>query len=151
MNKYLARLRPDSTPATAASTPSVSSVSDGRGSISKTKGASVSFVSGPRGRIQKNAPCDGLVYDGALYADGPYLPWGPYLDAATVTKWQRELYDAVTELARLERWPDRDYDHVVLCIERQPLSTLRPDLTHFTERLAAARASIKSENKNEQH
>lgn len=83
--------------------------------------------------------------------DGPFLPWGPYMTPELVKQWQRELYDAVTELARLERWPDEFYDHVVLCIERQPLSTLRPDLTHFTERLAAARASIKAEHRNEQY
>ncbi|PCE31977.1 hypothetical protein [Burkholderia ubonensis] len=89
--------------------------------------------------------------NGLPIEDGPFLPWGPYMTPELVKQWQRELYDAVTELARLERWPDEFYDHVVLCIERQPLSTLRPDLTHFTERLAAARASIKAENRNEQH
>ncbi|KVN81096.1 hypothetical protein WJ96_33195 [Burkholderia ubonensis] len=89
--------------------------------------------------------------NGLPIEDGPFLPWGPYMTPELVKQWQRELYDAVTELARLERWPDEFYDHVVLCIERQPLSTLRPDLTHFTERLAVARASIKAENRNEQH
>ncbi|MCA8296309.1 hypothetical protein LGN19_21155 [Burkholderia sp. AU30198] len=89
--------------------------------------------------------------NGLPLEDGPFLPWGPYMTPELVTQWQRELHDAVTELARLERWPDRDFDHVVSCIERQPLSTLRPDLTYFTERLAAARASIKTEKKNEQH
>lgn len=89
--------------------------------------------------------------NGLPLEDGPFLPWGPYMTPELVTQWQRELHDAVTELARLERWPNRDFDHVASCIERQPLSTLRPDLIHFTERLAAARASIKTEKKNEQH
>lgn len=89
--------------------------------------------------------------NGLPLEDGPFLPWGPYMTPELVKHWQRELYDAVTELARLEQWPDEFYDHVVLCIERQPLSTLRPDLTHFTERLAVARASIKAKDRNEQH
>ncbi|MBN3734935.1 hypothetical protein [Burkholderia sp. Tr-20390] len=89
--------------------------------------------------------------NGLPVEDGPFLPWGPYMTPELVKQWQHDLYMAVTELAHLERWPDEFFDHVVLCIERQPLSTLRPDLTHFIERLAAARASIKAENRNEQH
>ncbi|AKM43995.1 hypothetical protein LGN20_25650 [Burkholderia cepacia] len=89
--------------------------------------------------------------NGLPVEDGPFLPWGPYMTPELVKQWQHDLYKAVTELAHLERWPDEFYDHVVLCIERQPLSTLRPDLTHFIERLAAARASIQAENRNEQH
>ncbi len=48
---------------------------------------------------------------------------------------QRELFAAVEELARLERWPDAHFDHVAYCLERQPNSTLRSDLVHFLERL----------------
>jgi len=78
--------------------------------------------------------------DGALYADGPYLPWGPFLHPERLQEWQRELFEVVDELARLEGWRDDDYDIVIGAIERQPISTLRPDLAHFRERLDAARA-----------
>jgi hypothetical protein len=71
---------------------------------------------------------------------GLYLPWGPYVDPDQVKAMQRELFDVVDELAKLEHWPDSDYDHVVTCIERQPISTLRPDLAYFTERLRVAQA-----------
>lgn len=79
--------------------------------------------------------------DGALYADGPYLPWGPLLNPDRLQQWQRELFEVVDELARLERWRDDDFDIVIGAIERQPVSTLRPDLAHFRERLDKARAA----------
>lgn len=71
---------------------------------------------------------------------GLYLPWGPYVNPAQLATMQRELFEVVGELAKLEGWRDDDYDHTVYCIERQPISTLRPDLAHFRERLEAARA-----------
>lgn len=71
---------------------------------------------------------------------GLYLPWGPYVDQAQLKATQRELFDVVDELAKLEHWPDDYFDHVTHCIERQPISTLRPDLTYFQSRLMAARA-----------
>lgn len=139
MNKYLARLRLGSDAAKPVIPPSVSSVSEVADSFSKTHTSSVSFVSAPGGHVEKNAPRDGLVCDGALYADGPYLPWGPYTNREQLDAMQRELFAVVDELAKLECWPDGDYDHVVMCIERQPISTLRPDLAYFTDRLHAAR------------
>jgi hypothetical protein len=78
--------------------------------------------------------------DGALLADGPYLPWGPFLNPERLKQWQRDLFEAVDELAKLERWSDDHYDIVIEAIERQPISTLRPDLAHFRERLDKARA-----------
>ncbi|MFM0736543.1 hypothetical protein PQQ51_04740 [Paraburkholderia xenovorans] len=75
---------------------------------------------------------------------GLFLPWGPYVDQAQLKATQRELFDVVDELAKLERWPDEYFDRVVYCIERQPISTLRPDLAHFRERLAAARVDEQS-------
>jgi hypothetical protein len=81
-----------------------------------------------------------VALDGALNADGPYLPWGPLLNPDRLKQWQAELFDVVDELARLEGWRDDDYDLVIGAIERQPISTLRPDLAHFRERLDAARA-----------
>ncbi|WP_069265323.1 hypothetical protein [Paraburkholderia nodosa] len=121
MNKYLARLRP------------------GSGADSSPPPPSVSFVSATGGHTEKSADRDGLVCDGALYADGPYLPWGPYVNREQLDAMQRELFSVVDELAKLEGWPDEGYDHVVMCIERQPISTLRPDLAHFAERLRIAR------------
>ncbi|OXJ00035.1 MULTISPECIES: TubC N-terminal docking domain-related protein [Burkholderia] len=70
---------------------------------------------------------------------GLYLPWMPALDPEQLQSMQRELFDVVDELAQLERWPDDDYDIVIGAIERQPPSTLRPDLAHFRERLRVAR------------
>jgi hypothetical protein len=68
--------------------------------------------------------------------DGPFLPWGPYLTPQLLAEWQRELYEAVQEVARFEGWPQAVFDLVVGAIERQPMSTLRPDLAHFKERAA---------------
>lgn len=73
---------------------------------------------------------------------GLYLPWGPYVDPGQLAAMQRDLLAAVEELARLERWPDEYFDHVAYCIERQPISTLRPDLAHFRARLDATRAEM---------
>ncbi|MGF6636181.1 hypothetical protein [Paraburkholderia sp. MM6662-R1] len=79
--------------------------------------------------------------DGALVADGPYWPWGPYLSPERLHEWQRELSDAVDDLAKLEGWPQADRDRVLICIEQQRASTLHPDLAYFHERLREARAS----------
>jgi hypothetical protein len=82
-----------------------------------------------------------IALDGALLADGPYLPWGACLTPDRLKAWQRELFEVVDELARLEGWHDDDYDLVIGAIDRQPISTLRPDLHHFKERLDKARAA----------
>ncbi|NHV29299.1 hypothetical protein [Burkholderia sp. D-99] len=71
---------------------------------------------------------------------GLYLPWGPYLDSTRLKSIQRELFKVVDELARLEHWRDDTYDLVIGAIERQPLSTLLPDLGYFRDRLQIARA-----------
>ncbi|RAS35861.1 hypothetical protein [Paraburkholderia bryophila] len=83
------------------------------------------------------ADCAGALrhLDGGLY-----LPWGPYVDQAQLRAMQRELFEVVDELAKLEGWKKDNYDHTMMCIERQPASTLRPDLAYFQSRLAAARA-----------
>ncbi|MDP9153943.1 MAG: hypothetical protein M3O74_06815 [Pseudomonadota bacterium] len=78
--------------------------------------------------------------DGTLSADGPYLPWGPFLNPERLKQWQCDLFEVVDELAKLERWSDDHYDVVIEAIERQPISTLRPDLAYFRERLDKARA-----------
>lgn len=86
---------------------------------------------------------------GALFADGPFLPWGPFLNPDLLKQWQRQLFEAVDELARLEGWPDDHFDLVVGAIERQPVSTLRPDLAHFRARLDKARASAATGRQHE--
>jgi hypothetical protein len=71
---------------------------------------------------------------------GFYLPWGPYVDPGELATMQRKLFAVVEELARLECWPPEYLDHVTYCVERQPISTLRPDLAYFTELLRVASA-----------
>lgn len=81
--------------------------------------------------------------DGALIdqeSGAPFWPWGPRINPEQLATIQRELLIAVDELAKLERWRDSDYDHVVMCVERQPISTLLPDLGYFRDRLRIARA-----------
>ncbi|MFM0136838.1 hypothetical protein [Caballeronia grimmiae] len=85
------------------------------------------------------ADCIGAAIDSESGA--PFLPWDPYINVETLKRWQRELFDVVDELARLEGWPADSYDLVVGAIERQPISTLRPDLHYFRERLDKARAA----------
>ncbi|MGF6664844.1 hypothetical protein QF000_006512 [Paraburkholderia atlantica] len=92
-------------------------------------------------------------WEGALLdpeTRAPFWPWGPYIDSTTLKQWQRELFEVVDALAHLERWSEGDYDHVVMCIERQPLSTLRPDLIYFSERLSEARAEAAARNASNQ-
>ena len=100
-------------------------------------------------KVNNHAPANGRATEhvpddcrGALkHPDGGlYLPWGPYVNPGQLKEMQRELFAVVEVLARLERWPDEYFDHVAYCIERQPISTLRPDLAFFTERLRTARA-----------
>ncbi|MEX3856410.1 hypothetical protein OKW33_003365 [Paraburkholderia atlantica] len=70
---------------------------------------------------------EALVFDGALYADGPFLPWRPSSAPEQLKQWQRELLAVVNELAKLENWADDAYDVIAQTIERQPASTLRSD------------------------
>ena len=84
--------------------------------------------------------CAGALRDADSGA--PFLPWGPYINRDQLDAMQRELFAMVDELSKLERWPDDDYDHVVMCIERQPISTLLPDLAYFARRLLGAREEV---------
>ncbi|WP_175939911.1 hypothetical protein [Caballeronia sp. BCC1704] len=79
---------------------------------------------------------------GALLSEdgGYYLPWGPYLTREALAEWQRELFAVVDELATLEGWPELTYDLIAGQIERQPISTIRPDLAYFRGRLERAKA-----------
>jgi hypothetical protein len=71
----------------------------------------------------------------------PYLPWGPYLAPEDLARWQRDVLDVIANLAGLEGWADETYDLIAQAIERQPISTLRPDLAYFRQRLDDARAA----------
>ncbi|WP_246795669.1 hypothetical protein [Burkholderia perseverans] len=65
----------------------------------------------------------------------------PIILAAQVEAMQRDLFDVVDRLAKLEQWNSDSYDLVVGTIKRQPITTPRPDLAYFTERLSAARGA----------
>ncbi|WP_124529918.1 hypothetical protein [Burkholderia sp. Bp8991] len=96
-------------------------------------------------KVNNRAPASEPVPDnckGALKDPngGLFLPWCAPVTADRLKELQRELFEAVDEVARLEHWPDDDYDLVIGAIERQPPSTLLPDLDHFRTRLRAARA-----------
>jgi hypothetical protein len=47
-----------------------------------------------------------VALSGCGFADGPYLPWGPYLEPSDLARWQRDVLDVVANLARLEGWSD---------------------------------------------
>ncbi|MDS0802838.1 hypothetical protein [Burkholderia cenocepacia] len=76
----------------------------------------------------------------------PYWPWGPRINPEQLETIRREILIAVDELATLEHWRDSDYDHVVMCIERQPISTLLPDLGYFRDRLQIARTGVQAQH-----
>ncbi|WP_124645627.1 hypothetical protein [Burkholderia ubonensis] len=80
--------------------------------------------------------CRGSLID--RESGAPFWPWGPRINPEQLSAIQRELLKTVDELSKLEHWRDSDYDHVVMCIERQPISTLLPDLAYFRERLRIA-------------
>jgi hypothetical protein len=71
---------------------------------------------------------------------GVYLPWGPYLSPDDARRMRGELVVMIEELARLECWPRSLLDEVLTAAVRGPLSALMPDLHHFKEQLATARA-----------
>ncbi|WP_449412586.1 TubC N-terminal docking domain-related protein [Pandoraea soli] len=77
---------------------------------------------------------------GLPLADGPFMPWLPPATPEVVRAWQAELDAAIVELADLEHWPDETREQVLYRVERQPISTLLPDLHWFREQIEAARA-----------
>lgn len=64
----------------------------------------------------------------------------PDLTPDEVRARQAELDTAIVELAGLEGWHDDARDEVLYRVERQPLSTLLPDLHWFREQIAATKA-----------
>lgn len=79
---------------------------------------------------------------------GLYLPWGPYLDTEQLMAIQRTLFEIVDELAKLEHWPDDVYDIIAQTIGRQPISTLKPDLVYFRQRLETAMTKTPMPNRS---
>lgn len=77
---------------------------------------------------------------GLPVADGPFMPYLPPATSGLKSTWQAELDAAIVELAALECWPDETREQVLYRVERQPLSTLLPDLHWFREQIEAARA-----------
>lgn len=104
--------------------------------VSKISNISIS----KRSEVERQTTADDADCGGALMADGPYLPWGPYLTPDRLKAMQQAVIDVVTDLARIEGWKDDHYDIIVVEIKRQPLCTLLPDLDYFRARLAAARS-----------
>jgi hypothetical protein len=68
-----------------------------------------------------------------------YLPWGPYLDPASVNRMRGELVAMIEQLAVMEVWPHECRDDVLTRAIRGPLSDLLPNLHYFRQRLDAAR------------
>lgn len=88
----------------------------------------------------RRAANDAADVAGLPVADGPFIPWMPPATPEAVRAWQAELDAAVVELAALERWPDETREQVLYRVERQPLSTLLPDLHWFREQIEAVQA-----------
>lgn len=84
--------------------------------------------------------CVSLV-SGLPIEDGPFMPYMPPATPGQVRQWQAELDACIVALAALEQWPDQVLEGVLFLVERQPISTLQPDLYHFRERLDKARAA----------
>ncbi|VVE01624.1 hypothetical protein [Pandoraea terrigena] len=70
--------------------------------------------------------------------DGPYEPWLPPATAEQVRQWQKELDTAIAEFAALADWSDELLERVLFQVERQPVSTLLPDLHWFRSEVQAA-------------
>lgn len=77
---------------------------------------------------------------GLPMADGPFMPYLPPATSDQVRVWQAALDAAIVELAALECWPDETREQVLYRVERQPLSTLLPDLHWFREQIEATQA-----------
>jgi hypothetical protein len=72
--------------------------------------------------------------------DGPYEPWLPSGTSEQVRQWRKELDAAIVELSVLAGWPDRLMEQVLFLVERQPTSTLLPDLHSFRDEIRALKA-----------
>ncbi len=70
----------------------------------------------------------------------PYLPWGPYLGTGGIQRFRAKHVDIIERLADMEGWPQEHRDDVLARAIRGPLADLLPNLHHFNERLAEAKA-----------
>lgn len=78
---------------------------------------------------------------GCEYGAELALAWGPHLSAADVRDLRGELHDLIGELAQLEGWSDDHRDWVLFPALCGSLGDLLPDLHHFRQRVAEARAA----------
>ena len=72
------------------------------------------------------------------------VPWGPSLSADDVRRMRAELVGMIETLADMENWDEGRRDDVLTRAIRGPLADLLPNLAHFNERLAAARADAEA-------
>jgi hypothetical protein len=77
---------------------------------------------------------------GCEYGAEIWLLWGRRLLAAEVRDMRGELFDLIHELAELEGWAEDRRDRVLYPALCGSLGDLLPDLHHFRERVADARA-----------
>lgn len=89
----------------------------------------------------KSHPESQLAHDciGLPISDGAYFPWCAPVAPEQVRRWQRELDEAIETLAALEEWPAEKLERMRFLVERQPISTLLPDLHWFLARVKARR------------
>jgi hypothetical protein len=95
------------------------------------------------------APPAGAVTDdcaGALIDPdgGPYLPWGPYLEAANVRRLRGELFAMIDALARAEGWTPERYADTMGRAANGPLSDLLGNVEYFNTKLIERRAEVEA-------
>ncbi|RRJ34368.1 hypothetical protein [Pandoraea apista] len=73
--------------------------------------------------------------------DGPFMPYMPQATLDQVRQWQADLDAAIVEFAELVDWSDELLERVLFQVERQPISTLLPDLHWFRSEVQAQSAT----------
>ncbi|WP_233864003.1 hypothetical protein [Paraburkholderia adhaesiva] len=75
---------------------------------------------------------------------GPYLPWGPYLEADNVRRLRAELFAMIDALARAEAWTPARYADTMDRAANGPLADLLPNIDHFHAKLTERRAEAEA-------